>query len=105
MPENKTKTETVIWIDSRLKPIVPKFLQAQIVKMGAAREALKRRDFKALATFGHMSKGTCGGYGFFTLGELGGRLEVAANSEDFDNLRKVMAAMELHMESIKIEYR
>jgi len=104
MSERKEK-EVLVYVDPRLEKLIPKFMTAQKTQFELMKAALKNLKYEDLKLLGHRMKGSCGGYGFALLGELGGKVEKAAEVQDFELLSDSISKLEICFESLKIEYR
>lgn len=94
----------IVRIDSRLERIVPKFLESQRRQIPQLKLAYQRGDFGSLERLGHQNKGTCGGYGFTFLSELGALLEKAAQNKDDRKIEKAITEIEDYLEIVTVQY-
>jgi len=99
------KREFLVYVDPDLEKLVPKFILAQKAQFELMKEALKNLKYEELKLLGHRMKGSCGGYGFLLLGELGETIEKAAEAKDFNLLKNGLARLEVCFSNLKVEYR
>lgn len=95
----------VVKVDIRLEKIIPKFIAHQKQAVADIRNAFEQRRYQHLARLGHNIRGTCGGYGFFELGEMGNTIESAAIAQDDEKLRNQISSMEDYLERVEIHYQ
>jgi len=98
-------TEFVVYIDEKLARLIPKFVGIQMEQLELMKTAAKNKNYLELKFLGHRMKGSCGGYGFSILGDLGREIENAAVAQDGALVTNVLARLENCLVNLKIEYR
>lgn len=99
------KQKFIIYADPNIEKIMPQFLHAQENALKNLKLALENGDFNKLARLGHTMRGSCGGYGFHLLGELGKAIENAAQSNNINLVEKNIRLMEEHLDSVEVVYK
>jgi hypothetical protein len=94
--------ETLTYVDARLEKIFPQFLAKQKADFEAIKVAQKNLNYGELRRLGHLMKGTCGGYGLFRLGELGGKIEAGAEVYDPTAILDNIHLIEDYFSSLKV---
>jgi CheY-like chemotaxis protein len=97
-----TQPMRVIAVDAWLLPRVPLFLAHKRTEVGQIPDALARGAFEDIKLIGHNLHGTAQTYGFADLGELGSKLEAAADRHDPSGIECVVAEIIDHLESIRV---
>ncbi len=69
-------------VDPAIADIVPSYVKARRDEAQELAKLLEKSDWERLRTIGHRLKGNARTYGFAPLGELGARLEEAAQAQD-----------------------
>lgn len=91
-----------VQIPEELRGIAPNYLKNRILDLTVLKDALNRKDFKAIAALAHKTKGTAGGYGFNELGAIAKTLEMAAKSENLTEVDTALEKMKNYLESVEI---
>jgi HPt (histidine-containing phosphotransfer) domain-containing protein len=102
--ENKNKN-FVVYVDEDLKNLIPKFLAKQRIHVEKIKVALKDLNYSDLKTLGHQMKGSCGGYGFLDLGNLGAQIEKLAETQSTTDLSQKVNELEDCFYNLKVEYK
>jgi len=103
--EGGSVQEILVYVDSRLEKLIPKFITAQWAQIALIKVAFKKLDYSNLKLLGHKMKGACGGYGFSMLGELGEKIEKYAQTQDKKHLKETINQLENCLSHVKIAYR
>lgn len=96
--------QTIIHVDAELRDLIPGFLIRQGKHATAMAEALTYRDFDFIQTLGHKIKGTCGGYGFDALSDLGRAIDQAATRHDPEQLEALLNQLQIYLERVEVVY-
>lgn len=91
-----------VQVPEELQEIAPNYLKNRILDLAVLKDALNRKDFKAISAIAHKTKGTAGGYGFDELGAIAKSLEMAAKSEVLRDADAAWEKMKIHLESVEI---
>ncbi len=81
-----------------------RFLQNRRRDLTDIEKALTSGDFDAVRTLGHNMQGTCAAYGVPELGELGTRLEAAADRHDTRDLRRMTGELAACIERVTAQH-
>lgn len=93
-----------IEVDEELKELIPNFLNNRRKEITLIEAEIKNKNFEVLIRIGHSMKGSCGGYGFQVLSELGKSIEAAARRADQPALNKLLAEYRALLERFDIVY-
>ena len=103
--KNMPDTEKItVHIDSDIKELIPRFLDGRRKDIGVIQDLLKHEDFKSIQTLGHSLKGNGAGYGFDRLSEIGGAIELAAETNNLDQIEKSLHQMTDFLDRVNIIY-
>ncbi len=92
-------------IDRDLEDIVPMFLANRKKDLETLRLSLASRDFSTIRMLGHRMKGDGGGYGFDTITDIGGAMELAAGRHDHPAIERLIGQLEDFLARVTIVYR
>ncbi|MBE9504618.1 MAG: Hpt domain-containing protein [Proteobacteria bacterium] len=99
------KEKIVIYIDSDLKDIVPRFLEIRQENINNLLKALKREDYEPILRIGHSMKGSGTGYGFEYITEIGRSIEDAAIMKNLEEIGECVEKLSTYLENIEIVYK
>lgn len=99
----KVTPDFIVSVDAELEKILPDFINQQYKHLADFKVALKNRDFFRIARMGHSMKGSCGSYGFHTLGEFGEKIEKAALFQNDRAMEQAIGLMEDYLARMKIQ--
>lgn len=102
--ENNNK-KNIVYIDSELSEIIPKFIENRNKDIIKIKEALGMNDFQTIRILGHNMKGSGGGYGFDYISEIGKLLQFAAESNDSEQIMKCVDELDTYIKNIEINYK
>jgi len=94
----------IIKIDALLAGLIPEYLENRRKDVQAIQAAIRQKDFETIRTLGHRMKGSGGGYGFEAITRIGGLLEVAAKSQDMDQIRKHFLELVDFVQRVKVVF-
>ncbi|MDO8547581.1 MAG: Hpt domain-containing protein [Nitrospirales bacterium] len=94
----------VIHADPDLADLIPGFLENRRKDVAAMLAALGTGDLQAVRVLGHSMKGAGGGYGFDAITDIGGALELAANSADREEIRKQIGELSTYLDQVEVIY-
>jgi len=98
-----THEKIIVHIDDEdLIELAPVYLAKQRAEMAVLRDAVAKRDFGALLSFGHKIKGSGGGFGFDRISEIGSNLESAAQLQDMPAIEREIAALQNYLDHVEI---
>lgn len=99
-----SREKIVVKVDSELQDIVPGFVERRKADIPVMWDAVSKKDFNALQTFGHRLKGNAGGYGFDHLGVLGSEIENGARANDLSKIEHSIKEIEDYLARLEIIY-
>lgn len=91
-------------VSKDLQELLPRFLENREKDLSLLREALKEGNFTELESLGHKLKGTCGGYDFDELGNLGLEIENAAKVSNSDEIHRLIETFRNYLRNVEVEY-
>ena len=80
-------------VESRIRALVPAYLDQRGQDLRTLRSALANSDFKTIRDLGHKMSGSGGGYGLPRISEIGAALESAAGLRDAPAVRAQVEAL------------
>mgnify|MGYP001579461495 FL=1 len=92
----------VVEVEAELADLIPRYLSNRRADLHAAREMLENDDFRAIARLAHRVRGSAASYGFGQLGDIVGRLELAADQEDAAAIGAQLAAYADFLRCVRI---
>ncbi len=87
-------------IACRFPHLIPRMMSDVNKACRSMEEAEQNDDMKAIELLAHKIKGTCGVFGFATLSDLGGALEVSAEIEDKVETKRLVIRLASHLEEL-----
>jgi CheY-like chemotaxis protein/HPt (histidine-containing phosphotransfer) domain-containing protein len=100
--ENSRKDTILVRANPKFADLVPGFLQNRRQDVIAMLAAIEQSDFQIVERLGHDMKGAGGSYGFQAITDIGGALEHAGESADFDASRKWVAELSRYLDRVEI---
>jgi HPt (histidine-containing phosphotransfer) domain-containing protein len=94
----------IVYIDAILADLTPGFMQNRMSDIILMEQLLESKNFDGFKKFGHKLKGSSLSYGFQRLGQLAQELETAAAAEDLVAIRKLVADITAHVNTLEISY-
>ena len=91
-------------VDSRLRELMPWFLDKRRKEVGVILSALEQSDFEIIRTLGHNMKGSGGGYGLPKVTDLGAAIESAAQQAKIDQVRQLATELGDYLSRLDITY-
>ncbi len=104
-PHPESTDRITLRIDPELEDIVPIFLVNRRKDLETLHTALTEQDFETISLLGHRMKGDGGGYGFDTITEIGGAMELAAARRDHPAIERHIAELEDFLARVTVVYR
>ena len=104
-PHPESTDRITLRIDPELEDIVPIFLVNRRKDLETLHTALTEQDFETISLLGHRMKGDGGGYGFDTITEIGGVMELAAARRDHPAIERHIAELEDFLARVTVVYR
>ncbi len=92
------------YIPTKLKEVVPYYLEKKQQDVRALQEAVKKRDFNEVHRIGHSLRGSGGAYGFAAITEIGAALQRSSKSMDMGEVQKWVHAFVDYLENVEIFY-
>jgi HPt (histidine-containing phosphotransfer) domain-containing protein len=89
-------------IDGDLIDLVPRYIENRRKDVLAILDALGRGDMECVWIIGHNMKGSGGGYGFYTVSEVGAALEQAAKVSDGDAVTTALARLQDYLARVEV---
>jgi len=99
-----TRGKYTVKIDKDLKDLIPGYLENRYKDIKAIEEALGKSDLETIRILGHSMKGSGGGYGFYTITEIGKTLEDAARGADITAIKKALTYLSDYLGNMDIVY-
>ncbi|MFO0774202.1 MAG: Hpt domain-containing protein [Nitrospiraceae bacterium] len=94
-----------VTIDEALEELIPTFLANRRKDVETLRQALATSDFRSIQLLGHRLRGDAGGYGFEAMGEMGTKLEAAAERQDCEAIERQIALFVDYLNRVRITYQ
>ena len=94
----------LVGVDSDIQDIIPGFLGHRHDDIESILKALDHDDYETVRILGHSMKGAGGGYGFDGITELGQSMELAAMSQNTQEVRKLVCELSTYLESVEVVY-
>ncbi|MBF0207328.1 MAG: Hpt domain-containing protein [Oligoflexia bacterium] len=91
-----------VTIDKDLKDLIPRYLENRNKDIIKIKEALAQNDIKKIGVVGHQLAGNAGSYGFDQLGNIGKRMENAANAQNIEEITKCLQEIESYMQNLEV---
>ncbi|MGH9661711.1 MAG: response regulator, partial [Bryobacteraceae bacterium] len=91
-------------VDSRLRAIVPSFLERRRKELDAIAWAVEARNFEEIRTIGHNMKGSGTGYGFPEITSHGAAIEHAALARNGDEILAETAALRHYLAHVEVVF-
>ena len=88
-------------VKSKSADRIPAFLQNCRQNVIVMLDALDRVDFETVTSLGHDMKGAGGMWGFQAITDIGGAIELAAESADTDASRKWVGALSIYLDGVE----
>jgi PAS domain S-box-containing protein len=85
-----------------IEALVPKYLANVRRNMGEILEAIAANDCKIAGRLGHQFKGSGEGYGFPEISRTGAAIELAAKSDNEDEIRRQILALATYLDRVEI---
>jgi PAS domain S-box-containing protein len=86
-----------------LESLVPEYLERRAQDIQRLMTALAAQDFETLRITGHNMKGTGLSYGFAKITEAGASIELAAKSQDQEELQRQIELLSAYLDRVEIE--
>ena len=93
-----------VHVDSRLREILPAYLERQREAAGALSISIERGDYDSIGVIGHKLKGSGAGYGLDRLSQIGAALEESATALDDARIREASRQLEDFLARLSIIY-
>jgi len=105
-PREDTVREDAIRVRANplVADLIPEFLLNRREDVAAMLDALNTGDFEIVARLGHDMKGAGGSWGFQTITDIGGALELAANGADTDISLKWVRELTSYLDRVEVVY-
>jgi CheY-like chemotaxis protein len=101
-PQPSDVAPVVVLDDPEVAPLVPQFLELRRADVRAFRDALRTGAYAAIQFAAHKMKGTGRGYGFDTISQLGGQLEVAAHEQDVERMTRLIDELDGYLSRVRL---
>lgn len=99
-----TEEKVIVEVDEDLEDLIPGFLKNRNADIGKLQEAAGSGDLETLRSIGHSLKGVGGGYGFKKMSELGAQIETAAKSDQLEEAKSCIQALEDYLHNVDIKF-
>jgi len=106
MTSNETKQEEkiTVFVDHKLKDIIPGFMDDWKEEVRFMREALEKGDYETILKLGHNMKGIGGTCGFDAITDMGRSLEEAAKVMDPVGIGKTLDKLSSYLKRVEVVY-
>ena len=98
---NKSPT---VQIDPDFKELIPSFMKNSFEEIEEMFTAVEKSDFTTLKRLGHSTKGAGRGYGFNDIGEIGLKIETAADQQNIYLLKTSINDLVNYLNQVKIVF-
>jgi PAS domain S-box-containing protein len=103
--EGKGGGEVVVYVDSDLEDLVPKFLENSRENVEEIRMLVREGEMEEVRRLGHSMKGVGGSYGFDEISSIGKGIEEAAKAGDGEEVLRLADRLSEYLSSVKVEFR
>ena len=94
-----------VFVDSWLKPVIPRYLENRREDLATLRQALAGSDYDSVRKLGHQMRGTGAGYGLAAISEIGGALEDAAVAGDVARMKDQIEELARFLSTVAVDFR
>ena len=94
----------IVTVDADLEDLIPGFMDNRRKDVDKLREMIATSAFEELKLLGHSIKGVGGGYGFDAITDMGAAIEVAAESQDIEQLKQCAIEYEEYMQRVEVVF-
>lgn len=98
-------TKFQVTVDADLEPIMGRYFEIQVRELAAMEQAIALGDGETTRQLGHKLKGTGTSYGFARLTELGAAIEVAGQSGELEQAKKLVFQVRSYLENVDVVYK
>lgn len=91
-------------VDSRLRTIIPRFLEIRAGDVEKLRLFLDRADLEGARYLGHSMKGSGQAYGFVEISRIGAEIEQAALRDDADSVAELVAELDDYLSRLEVVF-
>ncbi len=96
--------QNIVEVDEMLKDLIPDFMNRRNQELQDLDTWSESSNFTALAQYGHKLKGSSLNYGFNHLGGLAAHLELAARSENQQEIQDLIKEIKEHIRNIQVVF-
>jgi HPt (histidine-containing phosphotransfer) domain-containing protein len=101
----KSDSAFTAYVDRDIREIIPSFFEATWDDISVVKDALSNKDYETIRRIGHGLKGSCRGYGFCELGEMGKEMERAASEKKSrEKIERILEDMIRYINTVSIVY-
>ncbi|MCY0876026.1 MAG: response regulator [Firmicutes bacterium] len=94
----------VVKVETELKPLIPGYLERRSGDVKAIWLALREGHLDVIQTLAHKMKGSGSGYGFDFISECGSKMELAAQRQNTDLIKQILAEFETYLSRVQVVY-
>jgi HPt (histidine-containing phosphotransfer) domain-containing protein len=94
--------KVVVHADSRLRAVIPAYLDKRREELRTILAALEKSDYEAIGELGHKMSGTGGSYGFPQITEIGAAIQLAAKERNPHDIRSQVAKLSKYLQQVVI---
>lgn len=98
------KLAETVSVEKMLADLVPGFLKNKIDDLQSINDMLDKKDYVKIQKIGHNWKGACPSYGFHYLGEVGKQFEILVETQDYQNLERLVQTLPAYLKNVSVEY-
>jgi len=95
---------TTVQIDPELEELIPSFIKNSFIEIEEMFTAIEKADFDTLKRLGHSTKGAGRSYGFNDIGEIGLKIETAADRQDIELVKTSINDLFNYLNKVKIVF-
>ena len=94
----------IVRLDPGIEEIVPIFFEKLNEEIDAALQSLEQANYEDIHIWGHNLKGAGSGYGFDPISEIGKSLEQAAETQNSEEIHKLVDELSTYLAQVDVVY-
>ena len=100
----KQGEKIIVRVDPDIEDIVPLFFEKLNEEIDAALQSLEQANYEDIHIWGHNLKGAGSGYGFDPISEIGKSLEQAAETQNSEEIHKLVDELSTYLAQVDVVY-
>ena len=97
-------SQFIIEVDKDLEEIMPMFLENRKKDVISLKDFIETNNFSEIEIIAHKLAGNAGGYGLKALGEIGSKMELAAQNSDMKSIQDQFENYRNYITNLNIKY-